>query len=53
MFSLILVLIIIKISFFLFKARTNVVSLIVVSVLVKSREIMIVVRTVTKEKTTD
>ena len=52
-FGLIFVLIIIKISSFLLKVRINAVSLTAVSVLVESKEIIITVRTVTKEKTTD
>ena len=50
-FGLILTLIIIKTNSPPLKVRTNVVSLTVVSALVKSREIVITVKTVTKEKT--
>ena len=53
MFSLILALIIIKISSFLLKTRINTISLTAVSALVKNKEIVIITKTVTKKKTID
>ena len=50
-FGLILALIIIKTSSSLLKTRTNIISLTVVNALVKSKEIVIVVKTVIKKKT--
>ena len=53
MFSLIFTLIIIKISSFPLKARTNAISLTIVNALVKSKKIVIAVKTMTKKKTVD